>query len=117
MVEKAVPGGEAMVPAVFGKISTGEQAERGADAEPDRGHDERAGDRIQKAAFGRSRRRRVLGEDLPIEPGEAVIEQRKQDQCQPGYPEQRGSEAKPADDEIGAAAAPVNPVPVLSSPG
>ncbi len=34
------------------------------------------------------------GEDLQAEPGKAVVEQREQDQRQPGDAEQRGAEAK-----------------------
>ena len=38
-------------------------------------------------------------------PGEAVVEQREQDQRQPGDAEQRGADAEHADDDVVAAAA------------
>jgi hypothetical protein len=68
------------MPAVFGEIGAREQPERRADADADHGHDDRADDRVQQAAIGGTRRRRVLGKDVKAKAGEAVEEQRKQDQ-------------------------------------
>ena len=64
VVDEADHRGEPVVLAVFGEIGAGEQAERRADADADHGHDDRADDGVEQAAIGRSRRRRVLGEDL-----------------------------------------------------
>ena len=60
VVDEADHRGQAVVPAVFGEIGAGEQAERRADADADHGHDDRADDGVAQAAFGRSRRRRIL---------------------------------------------------------
>ena len=59
---------------------------------------------LRKPAVGRSRRRRILGKDREIDAGEAVVEQREQDQREPGHAEQRGSQAQELDDDIVAAA-------------
>ncbi len=80
--------------AVFGEIGSGEQAERRADADPDHGHDDRADDGVAQAAIGRAGRRRVLGEDRQVEAGQAVVEQREQDQREPGDAEQSGADAQ-----------------------
>ena len=67
VVDEADHRGQAVVPAVFSEIGAGEQPERRADADADHGHDDRTDDRVQQAALGRSRRRRILGEDLQAE--------------------------------------------------
>src|SRR5205807_1432596 len=98
--EEADHRGELVVLAVFGEIRSGEQAERRADADADHGHQDRADDGVAQAAVGRSRRRRILGEDGEVDAGEAVVEQREQDQREPGHTEQRGTDAKRADDDV-----------------
>src|SRR5260370_1112850 len=93
-LESAVNNSGAVSPATrAGASSTPGMRPRRADADADPGHDDRTDDGVHQAAFGRSRWRGVLGEDLQIEPCEAVIEQREQDQGQPGHAEQRSSEA------------------------
>src|SRR6202035_4263217 len=94
--------------AIFGEIGAGEQAERRADADTDDGHDDRADDSVAQAAFGRSGRRRVGVKYLEAQPDKAVIEQREQDQREPGDAEQGGAETERADDDVGAAAASVD---------
>ena len=116
VVDEADHRGELVVLAVFGQIRAGEQAERRADADADHGHHDRADDGVAQAAIGRTRRRRILGEDGEVDAGEAVVEQREQDQRQPGDAEQRGAEAQELDDDVDAAAGCVNRVHDLSSP-
>ena len=94
VVDEADHRSQTIVPAVFGKIGSGEQPERRADADADHGHDDRAGYGVEQAALGRSWRRRVLGEDLQADAGEAIVEQREQDQRQPGDAEYRGSTSR-----------------------
>ena len=67
---------------------------------------------LRRAAVGRSRRRRILGEDGEVDAGKAVVEQREQDQRQPGHAEQRGAQAQVLDDDIVAATGYVNRVHV-----
>src|SRR3954453_5770356 len=105
-----------MVAAVFGEISAREKPERSADGDADRGHDDRAGYGVQQAAFARSRRRGVLGEDLQVDAGHAVVNQREQDQRQPGDTENRGANAEQSHDQVFAAAGSVNRVHFISPP-
>ena len=51
-----------------------------------------------------------------VEAGEAVVEQREQDQREPGDAEQRGADAEPADDDVLAAAAGIDRVHRLHFP-
>jgi len=108
VVDEADHRSEPVVAAVFGQVSAGEQAQGRADADADHGHDDRAGDGVEQAALGRSRRRGVLGEQLNAQAGDAVIQQREQDQRQPGHAEQSGGDAQEADDDVDAAAGCVN---------
>src|SRR6202035_2601534 len=71
---------------------------------------------VHEAALVRSRRRSVLGEDLVIKSGEAVVEQREQDQRQPGHAEQGSCEAKPSNHDVTAAPARIDPVHGVNSP-
>ncbi len=99
-----------VVLAVFGEIGAGEQPDRRADANAKHRHDDRADDGVEQATIGGTRRRRILGENTKMQTRKAVVEQREQDQRQPGNAEYRGAEAKEPDDDVEAAAGGVNRV-------
>ncbi|KAG5726292.1 hypothetical protein E4T56_gene7778, partial [Termitomyces sp. T112] len=80
-------------------IGAREHAERRADPDAQSGHDERADDGVEQATLVGAGRRRVLGEDLPVQSRHAVVEQRDQDQREPGDAEGGGGEAETADDD------------------
>ena len=63
---------------------------------------------LSSPPVGRTRRRGILGEQLQAYSGETVVEQREQDQTEPGHAENGGAEAQELDDDIVAAAADVN---------
>ena len=73
--------------AVFGEIGADQHADRRADAHAQHRHDDRANDGIGEAARGRARRRRHFGEDAEVQAGEAVPQQREQDEAEPGEAE------------------------------
>jgi hypothetical protein len=90
--------------AVFGKVGARKHPDRRTHPHTYHRHDDGADDGVEQTAFGRAGRRRVLGEKLPAHPGETVIEQREQNEPEPGDAECGGNKAQGADDNVSTAA-------------